>query len=390
VRLPTGDEALKPVSAKKEKGTIARDAKVEIMELTPMHMKFMLYDTDIEWANALRRVMMAEVPTMTIELVNVTENTSPLFDEFIAHRLGLLPLNSVAVDNYVDADKCTCMEGCPNCSVEYKLEVRNDTDKNLSVTHFDLIPINHDTSVPESDRVVPVPRRDPTLTLEEDAWMNGMKIAKLAPGQEIKMTCKATRGIGKAHAKFIPTATTVYKMDPIVRINPAKVAQCTEAELDTIVESCPQKVFERRGGDLVIADVENVGDEMKRRDCIFCDECSEHAKLMGQDGMVVALENQTRFIFTVESSGSRPAIDIVHAGISILEDRFQEIYALVTEEELRFNNGGVLEDVDMEDLAAQPASAVSDDFSETGLTDALERESTSFRDAPMPQAGEFP
>lgn len=61
-------------------------------------MKFVLSDTDISMANALRRVLIAEVPTVAIDVVDIEENSSVLLDEMLAHRLGLVPLRSQNVD----------------------------------------------------------------------------------------------------------------------------------------------------------------------------------------------------------------------------------------------------------------------------------------------------
>ena len=60
---------------------------------------------------------------MAIDLVEVKENTSALHDEFIAHRLGLIPLTSQNVDQFAFSDKCTCNSMCPRCSVSYKLQI---------------------------------------------------------------------------------------------------------------------------------------------------------------------------------------------------------------------------------------------------------------------------
>ena len=68
------------------------DISFKILENTEQKVVFLLSGVDISVANALRRIMLAEVPTIAIETVEFYENTTALPDEFIAHRLGLIPL----------------------------------------------------------------------------------------------------------------------------------------------------------------------------------------------------------------------------------------------------------------------------------------------------------
>ena len=117
-----------------------RTPNVEIQEVKEDSMSFILSDTDLSIANSLRRVMISEVPTMAIDLVTIEINTTVLNDEFIAHRLGLIPLRSVDHEQYSYPRVCECKDedkvegplatGCSKCNVVFTLhESCRDRDK---------------------------------------------------------------------------------------------------------------------------------------------------------------------------------------------------------------------------------------------------------------------
>src|SRR6266571_693601 len=49
------------------------------------------------------------------------ESLSPMFDEILSHRLGMVPIPT-DLDLFVRRDKCTCGgEGCPSCTIMFVL-----------------------------------------------------------------------------------------------------------------------------------------------------------------------------------------------------------------------------------------------------------------------------
>lgn len=74
---------------------------IEIEDLTSHRVKFLMKDVDSCVANSLRRAIIAEVPTLAIEVVDIEINDTMLHDEFIVHRMGLVPLVSSSHAEFV-------------------------------------------------------------------------------------------------------------------------------------------------------------------------------------------------------------------------------------------------------------------------------------------------
>jgi hypothetical protein len=132
-------------------GVPSRNPSVAVSKLLPHKVKFTLSGTDISVANALRRVMMAEVPCFAVQDVIILENTSVLHDEFVAHRLGLIPIRwkaregRLVQDQFPFKDECDCdtsvSDTCPKCTIRFELRVENNNDVDgdaIAVTSRDL------------------------------------------------------------------------------------------------------------------------------------------------------------------------------------------------------------------------------------------------------------
>ena len=150
-------------------------------------MEFTVDGITPAFANALRRIMISEVPVLAVEWIDVHENTSVLFDEIISHRLGLMPI-VFEPTKFNFSDECKCGgKGCPLCQVVFALE---RTGPGV-VYSGDLKSSNK--SVKPTDPKFP--------------------IVELLEGQKIKLEAIARLGVGQKHAKF-QAANATYKYQP--------------------------------------------------------------------------------------------------------------------------------------------------------------------------------
>lgn len=210
-----------------------KNFKIAIVRMTKYEMEFDLIGIQPAFANAFRRIMLSEVPSMAIEKVMIRNNTSIIQDEVLAHRLGLIPLKAnprlfeykseeSKENKEFDTLEFSLKVKCTHNSAKSKESYRNeDMYENHSVysSQIKWLPIGDQASVHEEADIGPV---HPDIL-----------ISKMRPGHEIDMQLIAVKGIGKDHAKFSPVATATYRLLPDITIT--RKVKGSEA---TLLQSC--------------------------------------------------------------------------------------------------------------------------------------------------------
>jgi DNA-directed RNA polymerase subunit D len=256
--------------------------------------RFRLSGSSPAFANTLRRAMISEVLTLAIDDVRVYDNTSALFDEILAHRLGLIPIRAEA-GAYVPRDECSCGgEGCTACTATLTMSVEGPR----MVYSRDLIP------------------QDPSVSVA----MENIPIVKLTKDQKLVMEAKAILASGKVHAKWQPTTACGYKNYPQIVID----ERCDACAL--CVEECPRGVLGIEGIRVRVL-------EGKLEDCSLCRLC-ERACLgsgIGDQSAIRVSSEESRFIFVVEGDGSVPVRDIITGALEFIKQQADELSASIGE-----------------------------------------------------------
>jgi len=308
-----------------------RDPKLEILKREKQNIIFVLSDTDVSVANALRRVMMSEVATLAIDEVEVEVNNSVLHDEFIAHRLGLIPFNSEYADLYSYRTDCTgpgegqeCSGKCSKCAVELTLDV-TCLDARVEVTSRDLVN-RADNDI--GKKATPIHCDVAEGQEETDGPGMQIVIAKLSKGQQIKLTATVRKGVGKLHAKYSPVSGCVFQPEPSVVLNRARLDDLTIEDKQAFVDSCPRRVF---GFDVKKGRV----DVVEEAACIFCDECVIAAEKLHAKDLVSVSTKSKRFIFNVETTGCMSSDNVVSKAIKVIRDKLDRLESAIADLEIK-------------------------------------------------------
>ncbi|MFQ5975187.1 MAG: DNA-directed RNA polymerase subunit D [Candidatus Hydrothermarchaeales archaeon] len=254
---------------------------VEIISKNGQSLSFVLDDVNVAVANALRRAMISNIPTLAIDDVHFIDNTSSLYDEIIAHRLGLIPIKTdLGLFNF--RDECKCKDGCPSCTLTLNLKAEGPG-----------VIYSHELKS-QDKKIKPI---------------KDILIVKLGKNQRLELEADAVLGTVKEHAKWQPCVAT-YKYYPIIEI----AGECDECE--RCVEACPRNVLGVKRGKIKV---------ISERDCILCNSCAE----VCEKNAISIRGDDRRFIFRIEGNGALEPEQIFTKACDVLEAKSKELKKLL-------------------------------------------------------------
>ncbi|XP_028903314.1 DNA-directed RNA polymerases I and III subunit RPAC1 [Ornithorhynchus anatinus] len=280
--------------------------RVDVVQMEEDSLEFDMVGIDAAIANAFRRILLAEVPTMAVEKVFVYNNTSIMQDEVLAHRLGLIPIT--ADPRLFEYRNQGDEEGTEIDTLQFQLKVKctwnpsaakDSSDPNqlylnhkVYTKHMTWVPLGNQADLFPEGAIRPV--HDDIL------------ITQLRPGQELDLLMHYVKGVGKDHAKFSPVDTVSYRLLPDITL-----LQPVEGEMAEKLKDCFSpgviQIQEIKGKKVAV--VANPRLETFSREVFRHDELKKLVRLA---------RVRDHYIFSVESTGVLPPDVLVSEAIKIL------------------------------------------------------------------------
>lgn len=271
--------------------------QIRVLSRTSSRMELLFEGFKPEEVNALRRLILSDVPTLAVDFIYVYDNSSPVPDEIIAHRLGLLVLDSEeALDRMKQPEDCIeASEEDRECYVKMILEAEvadnAETGRYIMAGELQL-----DTTI---TRVV----------------YPETPITYLAPGQRLHLVAYARLGRGREHGKWSPASVAVSQYLPIVYYDGSKA---TKECLECLTAYPEIREALEKGGSGRIELMGNVNTSGLN----YCSEtaCKDAIRLE---------YDENRIILAFETTGSLPPERIAFEAVKALARRAERVRSLI-------------------------------------------------------------
>ncbi|XP_035800632.2 DNA-directed RNA polymerases I and III subunit RPAC1 isoform X2 [Amphiprion ocellaris] len=180
---------------------------IDIVNLDESSIEFDMVGIDAAIANAFRRILLAEVPTMAIEKVFIYNNTSIVQDEVLAHRLGLIPIKAdPRLFEYRNAgEESSEEEGSEIDTIQLQLKIKCSRNPRASKDDSDPRELYLNHMVYSKDiKWVPIGNQADVFGVSSIGPVHDdILIAQLRPGQELDIIMHCVKGIGTKVAKVV-------------------------------------------------------------------------------------------------------------------------------------------------------------------------------------------
>jgi len=260
---------------------------VEVVSRSPDEITVILKDVPLEYANALRRASLEEVPTMAVDYVVFYDNTSALADEIISHRIAMIPLTSEkALDRYKSPEVCKGGKQVDGCYTSLYLEAEAGPGEVVTVY---------------SDRLKP--QEDPDVA----PVRSDIPIIVLGPGQRVVLEAWARLGRGREHAKWSPATVASLTYLALISIDRGR---CTKCGLCS--QKCPTGAIRMVDGELVV-----------RED--LCNLCRQCVKVCEPEAVSLGWRRDA-YRLHIESSGALSPERILAQSVVEVRRKLLEFY----------------------------------------------------------------
>tara|TARA_B110000090_G_scaffold134221_2_gene147785 strand:- start:5470 stop:6237 length:768 start_codon:yes stop_codon:yes gene_type:complete len=251
---------------------------LRILERDGDSLRFECRGFDISIVNALRRTILSEVPVLAISRIDVEENSGLTRAEELELRIGLCPLATVD----------SAATGAVGTVGTFELDVECIGD--------DVVEVLSGALQWKGDGSSPM--------LYEDVL-----ITKLSRGQFLRLRAFAVLGIGKNNARFSPVSTCTYRFVPRVRLRRAVSGD----EARDLANRLP-KVF--------AVSTEGFAEVLDERSYYFDIDVPPSLR----DAVDVSYDDD-HVIFTIETTGTVDAVEVVRRAFRVLDRRLDEFAA---------------------------------------------------------------